>query len=140
MNERRDEVARLLAAIENPEPPRSLRGRVLAGADEAWARPPAPDRWSRAWNSRPLRLAWAAVVVLLVAANLALRTGARVRPPAPPAAAAAHERAGLRELQAIIELPQIRLHGTGIDVPESRAAGPRTPALKTPRHDTEDKS
>ncbi len=140
MKEHRDEVARLLAAIEEPEPPRSLRGRALTGADVAWARPPAPDRWSRTWNSRPLRLAWAAVVVLLVAANLALGTGSRARPPASPAAAAAQERAGLKELQAVVELPRIRLGSAGLDAPEGRPAGARIPEPKTPHHDTEDKS
>ncbi len=138
MSDDHEEMARLLTAIEEPEPPRALRARALAGAEEAWTRGgPAADRWRRLWESRPLRLAWAAAVVLLVGANLALRTGSRARPPASPAAAAAQERAGLKELQAVVELPKIRLHGTGIDLPDSRSAAPRVPEPKTPHHDTE---
>ncbi|HQT94129.1 MAG: hypothetical protein B7X11_00200 [Acidobacteria bacterium 37-65-4] len=140
MNVERDPVTRLLAAIEEPEPPRGLRGLTLAGAAAAGAREPAVDAWRRLWESRPLRLAWAVAVLVLVGANLALRAGSRARPPAVPAAAALQERAGLKELQAIVDLPRIRLHGTGIDGPEWRTTGPRTPEPKTPNHDTEDKS
>ncbi|MDD5564876.1 MAG: hypothetical protein PHQ91_14270 [Thermoanaerobaculaceae bacterium] len=141
MSDDHEEMAQLLAALEEPEPPRALRARALAGAEEAWTRGgPAADRWRRLWESRPLRLAWAAAVVLLVGANLALRTGSRARPPASPAAAAAQERAGLQELQAVVELPRIRLGSAGLDAPEGRATGPRTPAPKTPHHVTEDKS
>ncbi len=140
MSDDHEEMARLLAAIEEPEPPRGLRGLALAGAAAAGARTPAVDAWRRLWESRLLRLAWAAAVVLLVAANLALRTGSRARPPASPAAAAAQERAGLKELQAVVELPRIRLGSAGLDAPEGRPAGPRAPEPKTPHHDTEDRS
>src|SRR5664280_1421032 len=68
MNVERDPATRLLAAIEEPEPPRGLRGLALAGAAAAGARKPAVDAWRRLWESRPLRLVWAVAVVLLVAA------------------------------------------------------------------------
>jgi hypothetical protein len=137
MSDDHERIARLLAAIEEVEPPRGLRELALARAAAAGAREPAVDAWRRLWESRPLRLAWAVAVVILVAANLTIRTGSRTRPPAVPAAAAAQERAGLKELQAIVELPRIRLHSAGLDTPEWRAAGPRTPVPKTPHHDTE---
>ncbi len=140
MNVERDPVTRLLAAIEEPEPPRGLRELALAGAAAAGARKAAVDAWRRLWESRPLRLAWAVAVALLVAANFTIRTGSRARPPAVPAAAAAQERAGLKELQAIVELPRIRLHSAGIDAPEWRTTGPHAPEPKTPHHDQEDKS
>ncbi len=140
MREHHDTVKRLISAIEDPRPPRLLRERTLSRAEAAWDRSPAPDRWSRAWHSRPLRLVWAAAVVLLVPANLALRTGSRVRPQGVPPATTAHERAGLEELQAIVELPRIRLVHAGIDAPEGRTAGMHAPEPRTPHHDTEDKS
>jgi hypothetical protein len=137
MNDDHEELTRLLAAIGEPEPPRGLRGRAVAGAEAAWRRPAAADPWRRLWESRPLRIAWVAAVVLLVGANLALRTGSRVGPPAPPAAAAAQERAGTKELQAVVELPQVRLHSTGIDLLEGRTAAPHVPEPKTPHHAAE---
>ncbi len=140
MSDDHEKIARLLAAIEEVEPPRGLRELALARAAAAGARKPAVDAWRRLLESRPLRLAWAVAVVLLVAANLTIRTGSRARPPAVPAAAAAQERAGLKELQAIVELPRIRLHGAGIDAPELRTTGPHAPEPKTPHHDPEDKS
>lgn len=140
MNVERDPATRLLAAIEEPEPPRGLRGLALAGAAAAGARKPAVDAWRRLWESRPLRLVWAVAVVLLVAANVALRIGPHTRPTTAAAAAASRERAGLKELQAIVELPRIRLHSAGIDAPEWRTTGPHAPEPKTPHHDTKDKS
>ena len=56
MREHHDTVKRLISAIEDPRPPRLLRERTLSRAEAAWDRSPAPDRWSRAWHSRPLRL------------------------------------------------------------------------------------
>jgi hypothetical protein len=140
MNVERDPATRLLAAIEEPEPPRGLRGLALAGAAAAGARKPAVDAWRRLWESRPLRLAWAVAVALLLAANVIIRTGSPSHPRTAAPIAASKEHQNSRELQAIIELPRIRLEHAGIDVPEGRAAGPRTPEPKTPHHDTEDKS
>jgi hypothetical protein len=140
MTERHDPVARLLSALGEAEPPRPLRERSLARAQAAWSRPPAADPWSRLWHSRPLRLVWAATVVLLVAANVALRTGWHVRPRTAAADAASRERTGLEELQAIVELPRLRPEYAGIDVPQGRATRPRGSNLTTQHHDTEDKS
>jgi hypothetical protein len=139
MTERHDAVTRLLSALEEPQPPTLLRERSLARAQAAWARPPAADLWSRLWHSRTLRLAWVAMVVLLVAANVALRTGSQVRPRS-VAPAASREQASLRELQAIVELPRLRPEYAGIDAPQGRATRPRSSNLTTQHHDMEDKS
>jgi len=75
-----------------PAPPRALRERALAAARESWgsgAEPArVPDRWTRAWESRPLRLAWAAAVVALLAGHLLLPRAASTKPPAAARAAA----------------------------------------------------
>lgn len=69
-NEDHHDVERLLVGLEPPPPPAGLRALAVAAARERMAAPPAPDLWSRIWNNRGLRLAWAAVVVLLLAAHV----------------------------------------------------------------------
>ena len=103
-----DELARLLAAVAEEEPPRGLRGRVLAAAHDARPEVEEADPWRRLWESRPLRLAWVAVVVLLAAANLAVRVAGRGRPPRGSLLAAAPGGAHNGELQAIVALPRLR--------------------------------
>ncbi len=82
-----DPLGRLLAGARPPEPPASLRGRVLARAAAVLAGEEATDPWRRIWESRPLRLAWAASVLLLAGANLLLpprrETAVAVTPPSP---------------------------------------------------------
>jgi len=140
MTEPHDPVTRLLATLEEPEPPRQLRERSLAQAQAVWARPPAADRWSRLWHSRSLQLAWAATVVVLVAANVALRVGPQTRPRTVASAPASRDQAGFKELQAIVELPRVRPEYAGIDAPWGRATRPRSSNLTTQHHDMEDKS
>lgn len=53
-----------------PGPPEALREAILGKAREALAREPVPDAWTRIWESRPARLAWATCVAGLVVANL----------------------------------------------------------------------
>jgi hypothetical protein len=65
------------SGLEPPAPPTALRGRVLANARKALALEGARDAWTRIWESRPLRLAWVAVTLLLVVAHVVLT----VRPP-----------------------------------------------------------
>jgi len=63
----------LLERFETPDPPAGLRARSLAAARLAMAQPaPRPDRWTRLWQSRAARLAWAAAVVVLVLGHVAL--------------------------------------------------------------------
>ena len=60
----------LLPGLEPPPPPAGLRARAVAAARDSMTAAPAPDRWSRIWNSRALRLAWAGAVALLVAGHV----------------------------------------------------------------------
>ena len=140
MTEPHDPVACLLSALEEPEPPQKLRERSLARALAAWGRPPVADPWSHLWHSQPLRLAWAATVVVLVAANVAFRVGPYARPRTVAPAAASRDQAGFKELEAIVELPRVRPEYAGIDAPRGRATRPRSSNLTTQHHDMEDKS
>jgi len=67
---RKDEWNRLpFEELEVPRPPAALRERVLKAAGAALARDPAPDVWSRVWESRPARLAWAVSVAGLLVSH-----------------------------------------------------------------------
>lgn len=68
MNE--DPVDRLLSGLEAPAPSDVLRARVLAAARGELVRHAPPDPWTRLTRSRPLRLAWAASVLLLLGGHL----------------------------------------------------------------------
>ena len=66
----RDAVSeRMMDGLEPPQPPPDLRSKTLAAARARMAAGSNPDIWSRIWNHRGLRLAWAAAVVLLVAGH-----------------------------------------------------------------------
>ncbi|MBI5441313.1 MAG: hypothetical protein HY900_08900 [Deltaproteobacteria bacterium] len=114
-----------LAGLTPPGAPPELKARVLATSRAALLAAPAPpDRWSLLWASRPLRLAWAATVLLLVAGHIAL-----VRPSHPreesaavPLLRAASEADA--ELAAIGRLPRLD--------PDARSLGPRPGELSTP--------
>ena len=72
MNEEPGSVERLLAGLGPPEQPRGLQERTLRGAREALAREAGRDLWTRIWESRPLRLAWAATVAVLVICHIGM--------------------------------------------------------------------
>jgi len=69
-------VKRLFEGLEPPPPPPQLRSRVLTAARKKGTE--TPDLWTRIWNQRGLRLAWAAAVVLLVAAHALVAPGNEV--------------------------------------------------------------
>jgi len=73
-------IERLFQRFGPPAPPPQLRSRVLAAAREKKAE--TPDLWSRIWNHRGLRLAWATAAVLLLAGHLLVipQTGAVLSP------------------------------------------------------------
>ena len=73
MSNKNDPIHQFLGLIKQPDPPGSLREQTLSIAVETM-REPAGERdfWTTIWESRPLRLAWAATVVALLAANLIL--------------------------------------------------------------------
>jgi hypothetical protein len=63
-------VDRLLEGFAPPGPPPELRSRVLAAAREHIGTESQPDLWSRIWDHRGIRLAWAATVVLFLIAHI----------------------------------------------------------------------
>ncbi len=69
------DLERLLPGLEPPPPPAGLRVRAVAAARERMAAAPAPDLWSRIWNNRGLRLAWAGAVALLLAGHVLVGRG-----------------------------------------------------------------
>jgi hypothetical protein len=75
-DERDPVVERLMEGLAPPQPPPDLRSKVLAAARARMAAEPIPDIWSRVWNHRGLRLAWAATVVLLLAGHAMVVPGA----------------------------------------------------------------
>ena len=132
MSDHHDEIARLLAALGEPEPPNALRERALGRAQGVWPRPTA-DRWIALWTSRPLRIAWAGAVAALVVANVAVRVARR----APTPSAASQGAGDSRQLQAITALPRLRP-----EYANAFGAGPAAsaPAATTARRGSEDKS
>ncbi|HVN76642.1 MAG TPA: hypothetical protein VMT19_10025 [Thermoanaerobaculaceae bacterium] len=136
MRDRHDEIARLLAAPVEPDPPEALRERALAAARAAWERP--TDRWQALWESRPLRVAWSVTAVLLLVANVVVRVTSKpasrvaIRPAAPRAAR------GAGELQAIVTLPRIRAEYLGFGA--APPARPQKAPARQPRQGSEDKS
>jgi len=85
-NEEPRDLDRLLAGFEPPPPPSDLRALTLTVARESLADAPAPDLWSRIWDNRGLRLAWAAAVVLLLVGHVLVSSklgpAVSTRPPA----------------------------------------------------------
>ena len=88
-NENDPAVDRLMRGLEPPSPPTDLRSKALSAARTRMAGEPATDVWSMIWNSRGIRLAWAAAVVLLVAGHAMVvpGTGNTFRPIDPALAA-----------------------------------------------------
>ncbi len=109
MRNDREPLERLLGGLLPPEPPPGLHGEVMRRASAALAREARPDAWTRLWDSRPLRLAWASAVLLLVAANALVPAMPRT-PSVQAGAPRLHEEAPLGdELGAIANLPRIDL-------------------------------
>lgn len=92
------------SGLEPPVPPPALRARVLKSARETLEREAARDIWTRVWESGPLRVAWAAATLLLLAAHLAIpaRPPARDRGASAPAGAPVFDSGG--ELAAVAGL------------------------------------
>jgi len=106
MNEDPRSVERLLAGLGPPEPPRGLHEKTLRGAREALAREAGRDLWTRIWESRPLRVAWAVSAAVLVVCHIGITELRSGRTPAVgQAARAAREANG--EVAAIGRLPRL---------------------------------
>ena len=139
MNDSHEEIRRLVSSAGAPEPPGELRERALARAREAWGRP-ARDPWRRAWESRPLRLAWAGAVLALAIANIAVRTASHASRGAQPPSAASSGATRGNELQAVVALPRLRAEYVAIGTVPGNTLAPRAPAPAQPLHRSEDKS
>ena len=68
-DERDRVVDRFFEGLEPPAPPPQLRSRVLAVATEEGGAE-QPDPWSKIWNHRGIRWAWAAAVAGLVVGHV----------------------------------------------------------------------
>lgn len=124
MTDPREDIETVLAALEPPGPPDSLRDRALRRAAVALDRPPAHDRWARIHASRPLRAAWAAAVVALVVANVLLpRANRRSREDSFAEGAAGRT----PELAQVVAVPRLRESYVSLD-----AFADRRPAVGVP--------
>lgn len=63
-------ISTLLGDLETPAPPPALRRMALQAAAEALDHEPSAGLLARIWESRGLRLAWVACVVVLLAGHL----------------------------------------------------------------------
>ncbi len=140
MSERNDEVTRVLAAIAEPEPPHALRTRTLGKAAETWGRPPLADRWHAAWASRPLRIAWAAAVIVLVTGNIVVRLSTGTSPRNVASRAARPTPATDRDLQAIASLPQLSPVYLGDGAISGSQRTGKIPEVARTQHSSEGKS
>ena len=77
MIDQKREVEVLLAKLEPPAPPPTLRDRVLHRAGATLDLRVTRDRWTRIHASRPLRAAWVATVICLLLANVFLPRASR---------------------------------------------------------------
>ncbi len=93
----------VLRGFTPPPVPEGLREQTLSSARAAFAEPARPDIWARLLASRAARLAWAASVAALAAANLLV---SRQVPGPAPAASAAPGRPDA-DLAAIARLPNV---------------------------------
>jgi len=65
-----DQLPAFLNGLEPPEPPPELRRRVLMSTEQALARMPIRDLWTRIWGNPFLRLAWVGCVIALLVCHL----------------------------------------------------------------------
>jgi len=120
------EINRLLGNSQPPSPPPEVRDRTLRNAVSALNRRPASDRWTRVWQSRPLRFAWAATVAGLVLTHVLIST----TPRSAPAAArgfALHQasRTSEEEIQVIATLLRLNLDARSLAGSVAAAAASR---------------
>jgi len=115
-----DPVRTLLAGLRPPAPPPELEARALAAAGRALRARPAPDAWERAWASRPLRLAWTAAVLALLAGHAVLF----LRPGADAVSRVAGRDRLPAEVATVAELPPIVLSAAAFEPAGGAAAAP----------------
>ena len=97
-----------LEGLAPPGAPPELRARVLAASRAALLAEPEPrDRWTLLWTSRPLRLAWAASFLLLIAGHAALAPSGRPQGQAATPSLSRPVSEADAELAAIGHLPRL---------------------------------
>ena len=96
---------------------------IRAGLAEAEGGDAAPDRWTRIWESRTARLAWAASIGVLIFGHLVIGGSVSAGPaePAFPLAAAAGSN---DELSEIIGLQRMSVDLPGWEIPSRIAVAP----------------
>ena len=127
-----------LAGLTPSAAPPELKARVLAATRAALLEPPLPvDLFSRVWENRPLRLAWAASVLLLLGGH-ALVPRSQAAPPVtpPPAALARSARGAEAELAAIGRLPRLDLDARPLRAEAAPRALPDVPPALVPEKET----
>jgi len=105
MKERPD-IHASLRGLQPPRPPAGLRERVLASATAARAKAPATDAWTRIWEHRGVRLAWAACTAALLIGHVVVSLEGLRRPSRTTPTAFAPLPSD-DELQAVAALPPI---------------------------------
>ena len=125
----------LLGSLETPRPPDALRERVLERAGAALDHRSAPDAWTRIYSSRPLRAAWAAAVLGLIAANLLLPHGTGSSAGEPLTVSSARQ---LPELRDVVSVP--RLDEALVSVDRLAYGRPATAAPAAARSGKKEKS
>lgn len=122
-------IERGLDRLRLPGPPPELRERVLRAATRALDEAPVPDLWSRLWENRGLRLAWAACLVTLITGHVVISVEA-LRHPAPVRHATNQQLPAGEELQSIAALPPIDTtslqRGYAASEPAGAAVSPQT--------------
>jgi len=123
-------------ALAPPPPPAELRDKSLRAATDALRRPPVLDRWTRVWESRPLRLAWTAAVACLLLAHALIPT---VLQPAPATAQGfpLHHlsQSTEEEIRVIATLPRLDLDARSLSGAVSAAAArPEAAETQSPNH------
>ena len=128
MSNKNDPIHQFLGLIKQPDPPDSLREQTLSIAVQTMRESAAErDFWTSIWESRPLRLAWAATVVALLAANLILPRFERKQ----QSESGMGNRLELEELGDAVSAPRLRFYVQPL-------IGAPSPTL--PFHDTKPKT
>jgi len=97
-----------LEGLAPPGAPPELKIRVLAASRVALLAEPEPrDHWKTIWESRPLRLAWAASFLLLIAGHAVLAPSGRPQGQAATPSVSRPVSEADAELAAIGHLPRL---------------------------------
>ena len=94
------------AGLRPPRPPSGLRAQALAAAGSAGTGLNV-DLWFHLWTNRPLRLAWAVALVVLVAGHLVVPGSSSWSVPAVGWATTGTVDGFVPEIAEIIDLPRI---------------------------------